>query len=249
MENNPVNIEVKSPARIAVYDDFRSNPRIIDIEPAETKDFIGNLAAKVYEENRTSGGEISYSVIKQVCENFIHAGFAEIVVSIMPKGEEIRFSDQGPGIENVENALRPGFSTATQEMKKYIDGVGSGLPIAKEYLSMTNGEIKIESNLEHGCVITLKQNKNKEVSDIVNIPNIEQSWADKNLNVTNRQMSILYLMKNGETFGNKQISLELNLPQSSVHNELNKLQELGFIDKIGTKRIISETGKRFINNI
>ncbi len=249
MKNKITNIEVKTPARIAVYDDFRSNPRIIDIEPEETKDFIGHLSAKVYEENKSSGGNISYSVIRQVCENFIHAGFAEIVVSIMPNGEEIRFSDQGPGIENIENALRPGFSTATQEMKKYIDGVGSGLPITKEYLSMTNGEIKIENNLKHGCVITLKQNKDKDSQDKINIPNLQNSNLKNNLSLSKRQLSILFLLKNGETYGNKQISEELDLPQSSVHNELNKLQELGFVDKLGTKRVISETGIQFINNL
>ena len=48
--------------------------------------------------------------------------------------------------------------------------------------------------------------------------------------------------------GNKQISEELNLPQSSVHNELNKLQDLGFVEKIGTKRQITDLGKQVIHN-
>ncbi len=249
MINELNDIEVKSPARIAVYDDFRSSPRIIDIPPEETRDFIGHLSSAVYEESRSVGGEIAYSVIKQVCENFIHAGFKEIVVSILPKGREIRFSDQGPGIDDIENALRPGFSTATQNMKKYIDGVGSGLPITKEYLSMTNGEIVIENNLNHGCVITLKQNSNAKTADNIVIPSNLSLNNNNSINLNKRQTSILYLIKNGETFGNKQIAEELNLPQSSVHNELNKLQEIGFVEKIGTKRYISDSGKQFINNL
>ena len=239
------NIEVRTPARIAVYDDFRSSPRIVEVEPEETKDFLGKLAAKIYEEEQAAGGKIAYSVIKQVSENFIHAGFKEMVVSIFPGGKEIRFSDQGPGIENVDDVLRPGFSTATTEMKKYIDGVGSGLPIAKEYLTLNNGSIEIESNLNHGCVITLKENE--EQKNVV-IPANFSTEMTKNAKITPRQFSILTLLSNGETLGNKQIAEELELPQSSVHNELNKLQDMNFVEKVGTKRRITNIGREVINN-
>ena len=239
------NIIVKTPARIAVYDDFRSTPKIIEVQPEETKDFLGHLAAKIYEESAEKGGKIAYSVIKQVSENFIHAGFQEMVISILPGGKEIRFSDQGPGIENVEDVMRPGFSTATNAMKKYIDGVGSGLPIVNEYLSFNNGSIKIESNLNHGCVITLKENKDLE-NVIIPAGLTEKIKETSELN--QRQLSILHILSNVEMLGNKQISEELNLPQSSVHNELNKLQDLGFVEKIGTKRQITDLGKQVIHN-
>ena len=237
-------IEVSSPARIAVYDDFRSAPRIVEVEVEETRDFLGHLAAKIYEEEQAAGGKIAYSVIKQVSENFIHAGFKEMVVSIFPGGKEIRFSDQGPGIENVEDVLRPGFSTATQAMKKYIDGVGSGLPIAKEYLTLNNGCIEIESNLNHGCVITLKEN----VEENVVIPANFSKEVAINSKLSARQFSILHMLASGETFGNKQIAEELELPQSSVHNELNKLQDMNMVEKVGTKRRITDLGLQVIHN-
>ena len=241
------NIEVRTPARIAVYDDFRSSPRIIEVEPEETRDFLGHLAAKIYEEEQSAGGKIAYSVIKQVSENFIHAGFKEMVVSIFPGGKEIRFSDQGPGIENVDDVLRPGFSTATNEMKKYIDGVGSGLPIAKEYLTLNNGSIEIESNLNQGCVITLKESADSAEEDVI-IPSNFSTNIVKNFKLSSRQFSILNLLSTGETYGNKQIAEELELPQSSVHNELNKLQEMNLIEKVGTKRRITNMGIQVIHN-
>ena len=238
------NIVVKQAARIAVYDDFRSQPRIVEVQPEETRDFLGHLASKIYEEEQAKGGKIAYSVIKQVSENFIHAGFREMVISILPGGKEIRFSDQGPGIENVEDVLRPGFSTATAEMKKYIDGVGSGLPIAKEYLTLNNGSIKIESNLNKGCVITLRENDDENVV----IPANFSTDVAKNSKLTPRQFSILQLLSHGETLGNKQIAEVLELPQSSVHNELNKLQDMNLVEKVGTKRRITNIGREVIHN-
>ena len=247
MLENINDIEVKTPARIAVYDDFRSQPRIIEVEPEETRNFLGHLAAKIYEEDQAVGGKIAYSVIKQVSENFIHAGFKEMVISILPGGNEIRFSDQGPGIENVEDALRPGFSTATASMKKYIDGVGSGLPIAKEYLTLNNGTIKIENNLNKGCVITLKSKEEKEKEN-VRIPSSLNESIPELASLTPRQASILHLISGGELYGLVQISEQLNIPPSTTHSELKRLEDMNFIKKVGTKRVITSLGKQIIHN-
>ncbi len=46
----------------------------------------------------------------------------------MDKGNTIRFADQGPGIAHKDLVQEPGFSSATEPMKRYIRGVGSGLP-------------------------------------------------------------------------------------------------------------------------
>ena len=43
-------------------------------------------------------------------------------------------------------------------MKSYIRGVGSGLPIVKEYLEFTHGTITIEDNLGSGSVVTISAN-------------------------------------------------------------------------------------------
>lgn len=146
---------VDATARIALYDDLKSAPRITEIQPAETDAFIEKLASTVYEQAHASGGVIPYTVIREVSENFIHAQFAEMVVTILDRGNTIRFADQGPGIPNKENAQLPGFSSAREPMKKYIRGVGSGLPIVKEYLEFSHGSITIEDNLGRGSVVTL----------------------------------------------------------------------------------------------
>ena len=86
-------------ARVALYDDMKSAPRITKVEPAATNEFIEHLTTTIYEQSRLAGGKIPYTLIREVSENFIHARFKEIVVSILDDGNTIRFADQGPGIQ------------------------------------------------------------------------------------------------------------------------------------------------------
>lgn len=146
---------VHSVARIAAYDDLLSAPRITEILPAATHDFIEKLSSSIYTQAKEAGGSIPYTVIREVSENFIHARFTEVTVSILDNGNTVRFADHGPGITQKEKAQLPGFSSAIEPMKQYIRGVGSGLPIVKEYLDISHGTITIEDNLETGSVITI----------------------------------------------------------------------------------------------
>lgn len=147
--------QVRAVARIALYDDLRSAPRVTEIHPAPTAEFIESLASKIYEQARAAGGTIPYTVIREVSENFIHARFAEATVSILDEGNTIRFADQGPGIPYKDQAQIPGFTSAIEPMKHYIRGVGSGLPIVKDYLDFSHGTITIEDNLGTGAVVTI----------------------------------------------------------------------------------------------
>lgn len=154
-------------ARIAVYDDLLSAPRVVDIPPSDVATYIEAIASNTYELATSQGGTIPYTVIREVSENFIHAQFKEITVTIMNHGCTIRFADQGPGIENKDRAQMPGFSSASNEMKEYIRGVGSGLPIVKEYLKFSNGRLVIEDNIKDGTVITIAVDQNTSASPVV----------------------------------------------------------------------------------
>ncbi len=177
--NSPDYTFVDSVARIALYDDLLSAPRVTEIQPNETAVFLETLASTIYNLSHEIGGTIPYTIIREVSENFIHAQFNEPTVTILDKGNTIQFTDQGPGIEQKEKALRPAFTTATKEMKSYIRGVGSGLPIVAEYLEVSHGYITIEDNLGAGSVITISLNKTKDATAqqvITNDP-VEQSYT------------------------------------------------------------------------
>lgn len=156
---------VTSVARIALYDDLRSAPRVTEIMPASTPDYIEALASTIYNQAKQAGGLIPYTVVREVSENFIHARFTEIIVSILDRGNTIRFADQGPGISDKKKAQLPGFSSAVEPMKGYIRGVGSGLPIVCDYLDFTHGSISIDDNIGQGTVVTISMNGEADAGD------------------------------------------------------------------------------------
>jgi len=58
----------------------------------------------------------------------MHGGNGEIVLTVGPKNILLEVSDDGPGIKDVELALREGYSTATPEHREMGFGAGMGLP-------------------------------------------------------------------------------------------------------------------------
>ena len=164
--NSDIYSFVSSFAEVVIYDDLSSAPRVIKIDPAPTAEFIEQIASTTYKYSKEAGGKIPYTIIREVSENFIHARFKEVIVSILENGNTIRFTDQGPGIQDKEKAKLPGFTSANHQMKQFIRGVGSGLPIAGEYLSLKDGSINIDDNIDGGSVVTISLNtNNKQVSN------------------------------------------------------------------------------------
>lgn len=161
---------VLNPVRIAVYDDGHSIPRMVVVQPADTATFIENLSQTIYNEARNAGGSLPYMAIREVSENFIHARFAEATVSILDRGNTVRFTDQGPGIPDKERAQQPGFTRAVEAMKPYIRGVGSGLPIVREYMELSRGYVTIEDNLGTGSVVTISLASAGDASPNVSLP-------------------------------------------------------------------------------
>ena len=103
-------------ARIAVYDDMLSTPRVIVIEPQDIRTYLEETTNTVYQCMKEQGGHISLMVIREIVENFIHAHFAEPIISILDGGETIRFADQGPGIDDKERAFDFGVTSANSKM-------------------------------------------------------------------------------------------------------------------------------------
>ena len=57
------------------------------------------------------------------------------------------------------------------------------------------------------------------------------------------------LLAEEEIAGNKQISESLGIPQSSVHNELSKLEQMKYVKKVGTKRALTALGKEITESL
>lgn len=155
-------MEVSTPARIAVYDDAAAAPRVVMVEPKDVRSFLEEITATVNRLSHEQGGTIPFMVIREIVENFIHAYFKAPTITILDGGNTIRFSDQGPGIKQKDLALEYGTSSATEEMKHYIRGVGSGLPYAQQYMVDKGGSLDIEDNLGGGTVVTISTHPREE---------------------------------------------------------------------------------------
>lgn len=243
---------VKTTARIAVYDDLRSAPRVIEIPPGPTNEYIEALASTTFDHAKRCGGSIPYTAIREVSENFIHARFNEIVVSILDEGNTIRFADQGPGIAHKDQAQLPGFTSAIEPMKKYIRGVGSGLPIVKEYLEFSHGHITIEDNLDTGAVVTISL-QDKPTEEPVAVRSRDRQQRKRAVPappLTQRERDFLELFLEEGALGITDLVNLTDAPQSSTHATLKKLEEAGLIERTaGRKRILTDMGYEVANSL
>lgn len=229
-------------ARIAVYDSLTSAPRVEMVTAPDAGSFIDALAARVFALGKEAGGSVPFMVIRELTENFIHAGFAEAVVTILDSGRTIRFSDQGPGIADKDNAFNPGFSTATSEMKRIIKGVGSGLPIARECLQFSKGSIAVDDNLGRGTVVTVTVEPCPErIAEPNQAPLI--SPADELPRLTTRQKQVLSLVMEIGSVGPTAVANELSVGLSTAYRDLASLEALGLLtgDESG-KRVLTPLG-------
>ncbi len=119
----------------AASGDVKRTLKQLGISPA----VIRNVAIAMYE------GEINM---------VIHAGGGEIDVEITEKDINMTLADQGPGIENVELAMKEGYSTAPDNIRTLGFGAGMGLPNIKKYTD----SFKIETEVGVGTTLFLKVN-------------------------------------------------------------------------------------------
>lgn len=232
-------------ARIAVYDSLAAAPRVEDVTGIDLADAIERLASRTYHLAREQGGEVPYTLIREIVENLVHAGFSEVIVTIMDNGNTVRFSDQGPGIPDKDRVFLPGFSTASSEMKRFIKGVGSGLPIVKECLTFAGGSIDIDDNLGRGTVVTIRverkatEGREQPVGDHRPVPRLGT-----------RQKQVLAIVMELGSAGPSAVARELAVGLSTAHRDLASLEDAGLIvaDETG-KRGLTEFGVSYLDTI
>lgn len=81
----------------------------------------------------------------------IHAFGGRMVVRVLPDRTELEVTDDGPGIPDVDAAMREGFSTAPDNIRELGFGAGMGLPNMKR----SADEFEIKSSLKTGTWIRM----------------------------------------------------------------------------------------------
>jgi serine/threonine-protein kinase RsbT len=80
-----------------------------------------------------------------------HAAKGEVLVEISPEAVKMVLTDQGKGIDNIELAMKEGFSTASQQVREMGFGAGMGLPNIKKNVD----QLFIESTVGVGTKLTM----------------------------------------------------------------------------------------------
>lgn len=86
----------------------------------------------------------------------MYAEEGKLIFTIIPEQIIVEIRDKGPGIENIEMAMKEGFSTATREIREMGFGAGMGLPNIKK----NSDEFFLESEVSKGTRLLFKVNLN-----------------------------------------------------------------------------------------
>ena len=192
---------------------------------------------------------------------------AERVISIFDHGDTIRFADQGPGISHKVQAQQPGFTSASESMKDYIRGVGSGLPLAREYLAVAGGSLCIEDNMGTGAVVTISLARDVRPTEeettsartkekaggqapVLRADAAEPRAKDDAPQLNERQKRVLGLFTTHGALGVTDIVKLTSMPQSSVHKELTHFEAQGILEKTaGQKRVLTPYGEDVASHV
>ena len=119
----------------AASSDVKRNLKELGVSPS----VIRNVSIAMYE------GEINM---------VIHAGGGRIDVEITEEQIIMILADEGPGIANLELAMKEGYSTAPDHIRCLGFGAGMGLPNIKKYTD----DFRIETEVGKGTTLYLKVN-------------------------------------------------------------------------------------------
>lgn len=81
----------------------------------------------------------------------LYALGAVILLEVAPEKIFVEIRDEGPGIPDVELAMKEGYSTATPEIRKLGYGAGMGLPTMK----LNADRLVVDSEVGQGTVVQL----------------------------------------------------------------------------------------------
>ncbi len=101
--------------------------------------------------NAQTARRISVCAYEAELNAIIHAFGGFMKVRVFPDRTELEVTDEGPGIPDIEAAMKEGFSTATDNIREMGFGAGMGLP----NMVRSADEFAIKSSKETGTWIRM----------------------------------------------------------------------------------------------
>lgn len=216
--------------------------RVVDVDGGSLLECVSRVVGLLFESMEARGLSPPEVALREIVENFVHAVPCAVSVVLDPSFSNIYISDTGPGIRDVELALKPGYSTATSLQRTYIRGVGLGLHFARDELRSMGGDLYVDSVFGGGTYIRMAL-RNTSLSG-------DDSQGANGICLTQRQNNILFLLSEGESLGPSRVAAELSIGISTAHRELVKLQESGLILFMPNgKRFLSDVGRSYLQGL
>ncbi|MGE3063691.1 MAG: ATP-binding protein [bacterium] len=90
----------------------------------------------------------------------VHASDGHLRAVITPNEVRVVVKDNGPGIENVEMAMKEGYSTAPERIRELGFGAGMGLPNIKKNTDVLNVESVVPTGTTVDFIVRRDNGKN-----------------------------------------------------------------------------------------
>lgn len=87
--------------------------------------------------------KISVAMYEAEINMVIHANGGIIEVEVTPEKVHVILQDHGPGIEDLELAMKAGYSTASKTAREMGFGAGMGLPNMKRYADILDVQSEV----------------------------------------------------------------------------------------------------------
>ncbi|MBP3912693.1 ATP-binding protein [Zhenhengia yiwuensis] len=124
--------------------------------------FAGDASGKIKNVLKKLG--IESSIIRKIAiamyeaemNMVIHANGGRVDVDILPEQIQVVLQDTGPGIPDIDLAMKEGYSTASHEIRELGFGAGMGLPNMKKYSDNLHITSEVGKGTKVEIIILLK---------------------------------------------------------------------------------------------
>lgn len=128
--------------------------------PIVARDFVHAGEASIHVQNILKSMHLEPALVRRIAiccyegemNAVIHGGNGQIHMDIEADHLTLEINDDGPGIEDIERAMQPGYSTASEEAREMGFGAGMGLANMKNH----SDEIHIDSAPGQGTRVRMR---------------------------------------------------------------------------------------------
>jgi DNA-binding CsgD family transcriptional regulator len=204
--------------RLVSWPSPTEEPRTVDIPLAPVNSFVERATQAVADAIERAGGRLPLGALRELIANLFHAHFRDVSIVVSAGGNEVLIADRGPGLADKEKALQPGYTTATDSLRRHIRGAGLGLPRAQRIAMAGGAQLVLDDNIGGGTVVRL-------VGSQVSPPPLAAEVAV----LSEREKRVLLLLAEEGPGGPSLVAQGLDVSLSTAHRLLQRLEKLGLV--------------------